>query len=249
MRNIWTIAKREYNNYFSSSIAYAIAFLILVGLGGYFTGYLIYLSSSTTGYAMEVPDAWGVSGGLLATLLVFSIPFLTMRLLADEVRMGTMELLLTAPLRDFELVVGKWLGVFLFVLTLLAVTLVFPILLNQMVSPGIDQVLMLSGYLGLILMVAAFLAIGVGISAIFDNQFAAAFITLMVLLLFWWLISIPSYVLPSGGDIFRYLSVASHVQDGFARGSVQLTDIVYLVSLTGLGLMIGSSAVEIRRWR
>lgn len=248
MRNIWTLAKREYKNYFNSSIAYAIAFFILIFLGGYFTAYVVYFSSSS-GFTMDAPDAWQVTGGLLSTLLVFSLPFLTMRLLADEVRMGTMELLLTAPLRDYELVIGKWLGAFLFVLTLIAVTLVFPFILDQLVTPGIDQILMLSGYLGLILMAAAFLAIGVGISAIFDNQFAAAFVTLLALLFLWWLVGLPSFVMTSGGEIFRYLSVGSHVQDNFATGTVNMYNIVYLLSLTGLGIAIGSTAVEIRRWR
>lgn len=248
MRNIWTIAKREYVNYFNSSIAYAIAFFVLIFLGGYFTAYIVYFSSSS-GFMMDAPDAWQVTGGLFSTLLVFSSPFLTMRLLADEARMGTMELLLTAPLRDYELVVGKWLGAFLFVLTLIAITLVFPFLLDQLVTPGIDQMLMLSGYLGLVLMAAAFLAIGVGISAIFDNQFAAAFVTLLALLFLWWLVGLPSFILTSGGEIFRYLSVGSHIQDNFATGSLNIYNIVYLLSLTGLGLAVGTTAVEIRRWR
>lgn len=248
MRNIWTIAKREYVNYFNSSIAYAIAFFIFIFLGGYFTAYVMFLSSSS-GLMMDAPDAWQVTGGLLATLLVFSSPFLTMRLLADEARMGTMELLLTVPLRDYELVVGKWLGAFLFVLTLIAITLVFPFMLDQLVTPGIDQILMLSGYLGLVLMAAAFLAIGVGISAIFDNQFAAAFVTLLALLFLWWLVGLPSFILTSGGEIFRYLSVGSHIQDNFATGSLNIYNIVYLLSLTGLGIAVGTTAVEIRRWR
>ncbi len=249
MRNIWTIARREFGNYFSSSIAYAIAFFILIFLGGYFVAYMVYLSSSSGMFMMDTPDAWQVTGGLLATLLVFSLPFLTMRLVADEVRMGTMELLLTAPVRDYELIIGKWLGAFLFVLLLIAVTLVFPFMLNQMVTPGIDQVLMLSGYLGLVLMAAAFLAIGVGISALFNNQFAAAFVTLLALLFLWWFIGLPAFILPSGGEIFRYLSVGSHIQDNFATGSVNLSNIVYLLSLTGLGIAIGTTAVEMRRWR
>lgn len=248
MRNIWTIAKREYVNYFNSSIAYAIAFFIFIFLGGYFTAYVMFLSSSS-GFMTDAPDAWQVTGGLLATLLVFSSPFLTMRLLADEARMGTMELLLTVPLRDYELVVGKWLGAFLFVLTLIAITLVFPFMLDQLVTPGIDQSLMLSGYLGLVLMAAAFLAIGVGISAIFDNQFAAAFVTLLALLFLWWLVGLPSFILTSGGEIFRYLSVGNHIQDNFATGSLNIYNIVYLLSLTGLGIAVGTTAVEIRRWR
>src|SRR3990172_8900115 len=99
--------------------------------------------------------------------------------------MGTLELLLTAPLRDFELIAGKWLGAFLFILTILAMTLVYPIILNNLVDPGIDQQLMMSSYLGVILVAAAFLALGGGVSALFTNQVAAFFVTLIVFVFFW----------------------------------------------------------------
>ena len=95
----------------------------------------------------------------MVTLLIFVLPAVTMRSISEEMRMGTMELLLTAPVKDWELVVGKWLGAFLFMLTLLAVTWVFPIVLNFLVTPGIDQGILLTGYLGLALMVASIIAI------------------------------------------------------------------------------------------
>jgi ABC-2 type transport system permease protein len=168
---------------------------------------------------------------------------------ADEVRMGTMELLLTAPVRDFELIAGKWLGVFLFFLVLIAITLGFPLMLNQIVTPGIDQVLMLSGYLGIILVTAALLALGVGLSALFSNQVAAFFATLSLFVVLWWLIGAPANILPTGGDVFRYLDLSSQVYDNFNAGVIKLSSIVYFLSLTGLGLFIGAAAVEIRRWR
>ena len=105
------------------------------------------------------------STGLFVFLLLLVIPALTMRLIAEEQRMGTIELMLTAPVRDWEFVVGKWLGGVLTTLVLVAVTLVFPLTLNSMVSPGIDQGLLLANYLGLILVVSALVAIGVMISS------------------------------------------------------------------------------------
>lgn len=175
--------------------------------------------------------------------------------------MGTLELLLTAPIRDFELVAGKWLGGFLFILSILAVTLIYPIILNgiaigsvtilpALVSPGIDRQLMLSSYLGVILVSASFLALGVGISAIFTNQVAAFFVTLSTFVFLWWLIGFPASVLQgSAGQFFQYLDMKTHFYNAFNAGIINLTDLVYFFSLIALGLFTGTTAVEVRRWR
>ncbi len=247
MRNIWTIAKREFNTYFSSPVAYAVAFLFLSIVGIIFVLNLIMFSNNPYGYA-DAPDVRMVTGPM-AFMLMLATPALTMRLLADEVRMGTMELLLTAPLRDYELVIGKWLGAFLFILVLIGISLVFPIMLNQMVTPGIDQMQMLSAYLGVVLAAAALLGMGVGISAIFSNQITAFFTTLVLFVILWWLIGAPANILPSGGEVFSYLDMSSQIYNNFNEGVLKLSSIVYFLSLTSLGLFIGSTAVEIRRWR
>ena len=132
MRNIWTIAKKEYSQYFISPIAYTVAFLLLVVTGLVFVLTIMSITQNQS-FTSDAPDTRSITS-LIAFLLMLFTPALTMRLVADEVRMGTMELLLTAPLRDYELVVGKWLGAFLFMLVLIGVSLVFPIMLNQMVS-------------------------------------------------------------------------------------------------------------------
>lgn len=249
MRNIWIIAKREYNHYFISPIAYVVAFMILLTVGIIFAINIFYFIQNAFQTFGQVPDITPITGAF-GFLLVLSIPALTMRLLADEARMGTLELLLTAPVRDFELVAGKWLGGFLFILTVLAVTLVYPLILNSLVTPGIDQQLVISSYLGVILVAAAFLAIGVGISAIFTNQVAAFFITLSTFVLLWWLIGFPGQVLQgSASEVFNYLNMQTHFYDAFNVGNIYLTDIVYFISLIALGLFIGTTAVEIRRWR
>lgn len=259
MRNIWTIAKREYDHYFISPIAYVVAFLILFTIGLIFAINLYYYIQNAFQFGGGAPDISSITGAF-GFLLVLSIPALTMRLLADEARMGTLELLLTAPVRDYELVIGKWLGGFLFIVSVLTVTLIYPIILNglvfgsvtilpPLVSPGIDRQLMLSSYLGVILVAASFLALGVGISAIFTNQIAAFFVTLSTFVFLWWLIGFPGNVLQgSSGDVFRYLSMQTHFYEAFNQGRIQLTDIVYFVSLIALGLFTGTTAVEIRRW-
>ncbi len=247
MRNIWTLAKREYTNYFTSPIAYTVAFLFLGIVGLIFVLNLLSYSSNPFA-ASQAPDVRIVTGPM-AFLLLLATPALTMRLIADEVRMGTMELLLTAPIRDHELVIGKWFGALLFMMTLIAITLIYPLILNQIVSPGIDRLLMLSSYLGVILASAALLALGVGISAVFNNQFAAFFVTLVLFVVLWWLIGAPANILPTGGEVFRYLDLSAQVYDNFNEGVIPLSGIVYFLSLISTGLFIGTVAVEIRRWR
>ena len=247
MRNIWTIAKREFNNYFSSPVAYTVAFLILTIIGIIFVLNLLTYANNPFGSADSLDTR--IITGPMSFMLMLAIPALTMRLLADELRMGTMELLMTAPLRDFELVIGKWLGAFLFILVLIGISLVFPLMLNQLVKPGIDQMQMMAGYLGVILTAAALLGLGVGISALFSNQIAAFFTTLVLFVFLWWLVGAPATILPTGGDIFAYLDMSSQVYNNFNEGVIKLSSLVYFLSLTGLGLFVGSTAVEVRRWR
>jgi len=247
MRNIWTIAKREYKIYFSSPLAYIVMLIIFAVIGGIFAFNIINLTSNPFGLN-QAPDISMVTGPM-AFMLVFSAPALTMRLLADEQRMGTLELMLTAPVRDWELVVGKWFGSFLFVLTIIGFSFVFPLILNSMVDPGIDQQLMLSSYLGIILVAAAFLSIGVSISAMFSNQFAAFFLAMGVLVIMWFLIGVPGQIFFTGGEIFDYLNMNDRFYNSLNQGIINLSDIVYFLSVTALGLFIGSIAIETRRWR
>jgi ABC-2 type transport system permease protein len=243
MRNIWTIARREYKLYFSTPAAYMIAFMVMFILG------LIFYVNIASAVLQQVPPGVEVVIGPLVTLLLFSTPAITMRLIAEEQLMGTIELLLTAPLRDFELVVGKWLGGFLFLLTLVALTWIFPITLNLLVDPGIDQGPLVTGYLGIVLICAALTAIGVAVSSLFNNQIAAFFATLGVFLGLW-LMSMPAQAMGgTGGELLRYLDFTEHFYNTLMRGVIDLTGIVYYLSVTGLALFVGSMLVETRRWR
>ncbi len=247
MRNVWTIAKREYNHYFTTPIAYVVAFMIFLVLGIIFIAILRQSIDNALQQFASVPDISPLTADLVF-LFIFSIPALTMRLISDETRMGTMELLLTAPVRDWELIVGKWLGGFLFILTVLAITLIYPLILNGLVKPGIDQGLMMTAYLGVILVGASFLALGVGISAIFSNQIAAFFLSMGLFIFLWWLVGIPAQILPTGTTLFQYLDMQGHFNT-LNQGSIALADIVYFLSLIVLGLFTGTATVEMRRWR
>ncbi len=248
MRNIWTIAKREYDNYFNSPVAYVVAFVILLFIGIIFS-IIIFSASQQSAFGGGSAPAPSELTNWFVILLIFFSPAITMRLLSDEARMGTIELLLTAPIRDFELVAGKWLGAFLFIFTLIATTLIFPIIMDNLTAPGIDWRTLLSAYLGVILLSASLIALGVGISAIFSNQFAAFFVTFALFFFLWILVGVPASFISEGGDIFKYLSLGTHFFDSMNRGTINLGDVVYFISLTALGLFTGTTAVEIRRWR
>lgn len=247
MRNLWTIASREYRHYFATPIAYVVALLILATVGILFV--LILWSTNQQAMYGATPPEVGAIVSPMAFLFLFAAPALTMRLLADEQRTGTMELLLTAPVRDWELVVGKWLGSFLFLLTIIGVTLIFPLVLNRMVTPGIDQGILITSYLGIILVAASFLAIGTAFSSFFSNQVGAFIATLVALVFFWWIVGWPAQVMPIGGEIFRYLELSSRFYNNFLGGVLNLSDIIYYLSITALGLFLGTIAVEMRRWQ
>lgn len=243
MRNVWTLASREYKLYFASPAAYLVAFMTLLILG------LIFYANILGAMVQGSPPGIQAILGPLTTILLFATPAITMRLLAEEQRLGTMELLLTAPVRDWELVVGKWLGGFLFMLTILALTWLYPIFLNRIVTPGIDQGPLLTGYLGIVLITAALVAIGVAISALFSNQIAVFFLTLGVFLVLW-LVSMPSQAMGAGAgsELLRYLDLSEHFYNTLYQGIIDLRDIVYYLSVTALALFVGTLLVETRRW-
>jgi ABC-2 type transport system permease protein len=242
-RNIWTIASREYKLYFASPAAYLVAFVMLLVLG------ILFYANIVASIMQQFAPGVQIILGPLVTLLLFGTPAITMRLLAEEQRLGTMELLLTAPVRDWELVVGKWLGGLLFMITILAVTWFYPLLLNQLVDPGIDQGQLVSGYLGLVLMLGSLVAIGVAVSSLFSNQIAAFFATLGVFLLLW-LISTPAQAMgASGNNFLQYLGFNEHYYDTLFQGIIDLSDIIYYLSVTALALFLGTMSVQTRRWR
>jgi len=245
MRNIWTIAKREYKAYFSSLTAYLFAFIMLLVVGVLTT---LSIVTSLNYFGQVPPPDVQVVIGPVAFLLVFACPAFSMRLLSEEQRLGTMELLLTAPVRDVEVVIGKWLGSFLLVLTLVGITLIYPLALNLMTSPGIDQGLMISGYLGLILITAVFLSIGVAVSSFFSNQIATFIVTLGIVVLLWWIFGIFGQA-GGGNPVMSFLDLSSHFYNDMMQGAISLGGVVYALCLTAGFLTLGTVSVEARRWR
>jgi ABC-2 type transport system permease protein len=149
------------------------------------------------------------------------------------------------------LVVGKWLGAVLLLLTLLAVTLIYPLVLDQLISPGIDQGPLITGYLGLILLVAALVAIGVFISSLFSNQIAAFITTLGVVIFLWLVTGLIVRVTGSIGSVsewMRYLDLSGPYNNNLLRGILNLRDVIYYLSVTAVALFLGTMSVEVRRW-
>lgn len=250
MHNVWTIAKREYNLYFSSPVAYVVSFIILLILGVFFYYSLLIATSPVAMQQGYVPNI-DVILWWLGLLLAILTPALTTRLLAEERRLGTIELLMTAPVKDWELVVGKWLGAFLMLLTLIAVTLIYPLILDQLISPGIDQGPLITGYLGLILLTSALVAIGVFISSLFSNQIAAFITTLGVVIFLWLVTGLIVRVMGQMGGVqewVRFLDLSSPYNNNLLRGVLNLQDVVYYLSVTALALFMGTVSIEVRRW-
>lgn len=245
MRTIWIIAKKEYLSFFHTPIAYVIGVVIFLVLGIY---YWLQLSWSIQ-YQSFIPEISSILDLLLFPMFFIAVPVLTMRTVADENRTGTLELLMTAPIRDWELIIGKWLGTFLFFLTIITVTWIYPFVLNLLVDPGIDQSLLLANYLGLILFTAALTAIGVCVSSLFKNQIAALLTSLGVIILLWILSSPAQLMTGFGADLLNYLSITNHYYETFRSGIVDMKDVVYYLSLTFFALFLGTRAIEARRWK
>ncbi len=196
--------------------------------------------------------------GPLLTILLFATPAITMRLIAEENSLGTIELMLTAPVRDSELVIGKWLGGTLFGSVLLGLTWIYPVFLQVITKPnGIDQGPLVSSYLVLLLLMASLVAIGVCISAPFKNVTAAFFASLMASLALWVSGLGASALSSSGaaggtslfGTILQYLDFTSHFYNTAYAGRLDLRDIVFYTSIIVLMLFFATRIVESRRWR
>jgi ABC-2 type transport system permease protein len=236
MRNTWAIARRELASYFVSPVAYVVGALFLLISG--------FLFAVILGQSNEA-NMRGIFGNF-AVIFLFIVPALTMRLLAEEQRTGTLELLLTAPVRDYELVLGKFLGVFLLLLILLAATLVYPAIL--VVADNPDRGPILAGYLGVVLAGAAFLAIGLFASSLTQNQIIAALLAFAILLLFWLADALGNFTAGRVGDFFRFLSLTRHF-DEFPRGVIDTRHIIYFLSVIAAALFFTVQSVQARRWR
>ena len=238
MRNALNIARRELYAYFSTPMAYVIAAVYLAVMGGMFGLLLIYSREATMSYLFY----HFVS--LLFAILVTQV--LTMRLLAEEQKQGTLELLLTSPVRDWEIVAGKYLAGLTVFAVMVLLTAGYPLTLVQLGNPDIGPIL--SGYLGYTLLGAAMLAIGILASSLTQNQVVSAILGIGINLVLWVAGDLGDTVGETLRPVVEYLPLFAHYAD-FARGIIDTRDIIYYVTLIVLCLFVSTRMVESRRWR
>jgi ABC-2 type transport system permease protein len=248
------IAQKELRSYFASPIAYlVIGFFAL--LYGYFYAVMVryFISASMQGMMAGGQQAMNINQDLLrpvlqnaTVLLLFVLPAMTMRTYAEERRSGTIELLLTSPLSDLQIIMGKFLGALTLYSVMLAVTLIHVAILFVYGNPEWKPIV--TSYVGLLLLGGSFLAVGLFISTLTTNQIVAYIVTFSVFLMLWiisWMGSFSSGWLT---ETTRYLSVIEHFDD-FSKGIVDTTHIVYYLSLITLGLFLTAKSVDTERWR
>lgn len=256
MRNIWAICKRELLAFFVSPIAYFVitGFTLLVGF--FFFNHLSYFAQMVEMSAMislrgrDLPNLnQTVIEGVYHTMvviLVFLIPLLTMRTIAEEKKKGTFELLITSPVSVSQIVLGKFLSIAVVLIIMLSVNLIFPALLMKYGNPEVLPIV--SGFLGLVLCSLGFASIGMAVSSFTENQVVAGVISMVTLLLLY-VIQAPAESLGgAAADVFRYLSPVDQLQD-LLRGIITLKSITYFVSMIVIGLFLSQRALEAYRWR
>jgi ABC-2 type transport system permease protein len=236
MRNLWAVATRELRSYFLSPLAYVVIALFLL-----LSGYLFALILNSSREATLRPLISNVS-----VLFLFIIPAISMRLLAEEQRTGTVELLLTNPVQEWEIVVGKFLAAIMLLLVMLALTLLYPIFLFVFGNP--DRGPILTGYLGVFLQAAAFMAVGLWASSLTQNQIVAAIVAFGALLLLWLSDNLGQFLGGTIGSIVSYASVINHFQQ-FPQGVINSQDVIYYVTLVAAGLVLSTLSLQARRFR
>jgi ABC-2 type transport system permease protein len=238
MKHIWIIAKREVASYFDSLIAY-IMIVAFLGFSGFFT-WLFGSDIFLTGQA-----SLQVFFGVAYWTLFFFIPAITMRLLAEEHRSGTLELLFTMPVNHFQIVTGKFLSTLLLILISLLLTLPYFITITS-IGPA-DAGVILSGYLGLILISCVYASIGLFASSTTNNQIVSFLLAMFIGIFFHFLFGlIAGNFTGFMGNLFYFLSTQTHFES-VSRGVIDSRDIIYFLSVTVLGLL-GSSYFIVKKY-
>lgn len=236
MSATWAISKREIRTYFNSPVAYIVATVYLL-----LAGYLFW-----SGLMIEKQAELRQYFGLVPILFSFIIPAITMRLLAEEKGSGTLELLITMPVRDWEVVVGKFLAAFALVATLVGLTLVYAISVSA-VGP-IDKGPTYGGYLGLLLMGGAYAGIGIMASALTRNQIVAFIIAFAISFALYLVGRIVPLAPPSLQGVLSFLSIDGHFES-IARGVIDSRDVFYYLSVMAVSIVVATVSLESRKWK
>ena len=253
MGNILTLAQKELRAYFVSPIAYVLLVFFALLFGYFYVSSINFMVQLSMGqFGMGGPQIININEfmirplfGNTAVILLFMLPMLTMRSFAEEKRSGTIELLLTSPLTDFQIILGKFLGAMALYTLMLSLTLVHIGVLFWYGEPEWAPVL--SGYLGLLLMGGSFISIGLAISSMTKNQIVAGDSTFAVLLLSWIIIWMGDASGTMTQSVLAYLSILEHLDD-FSKGVIDTTHVTYYVSFITLGLFLTAKSMDMARW-
>lgn len=234
MRNVVVIARKELASYFNSPMAYIVivAFLLVAGWMLFSPLFLIGRADMRQFFA---PSPFSPS-----MLLIILVPAVTMRLIAEERKAKTIELLTTTPVTDWQVVAGKFLGAFGLVSAALAATLVYAVSIWAL-GP-LDWGPVVAGYIGMLLFAAALIAVGLFASTLTDNQIVAFIVGFLVcgaLYFVYWL----QMLMPNVAPVVEFLSVSYHL-DNIARGVVDSRDVLYYLSLAGGGLFLATLSLS-----
>jgi ABC-2 type transport system permease protein len=254
LNNIVAIAQKEIRSYFASPIAYVVIGLFALMFGFfYYTLLGLFIEQGMRMMGMQGGPTQNVNEQMIrplflnaSVLLLFVLPMITMRTYSEEKRSGTIELLLTAPLTDFHIIMGKFLGAMALYGAMLAVTFVHVGVLFAFGKP--EWIPIVTGYLGLLLMGGCFISVGLLISSFTRNQIVAVMATFAVFLLLWVINWAGPLTGPRTQAVLDYLSITNHLDD-FTRGIVDTKHLIYYLSFIAFGLFLTARSVDSERWR
>ena len=235
VQNILPIFRREIRSYFNSPVAYVVIVVFLAIVGWFFTNNLFLMNVASMRIIFE----------LVPLVFLFCVPAVTMRLLAEEKKSGTLELLTTKPVRDIEIVLGKFLAAWVLLAAALVPTLLY--LITLMALGSIDLGPVVAGYLGLLLMGGVYIAIGIFASSLTENQIVAFIISFLIVLSLFLMDKVLMYVPEGLASTMEFLGIDYHFSN-IARGVIDSRDLIYFASLLGFSLLLATVSLERRKW-
>jgi ABC-2 type transport system permease protein len=260
MRGILAIYRRELGGYFVSPIAYVVIGFFLALTGYLFSDFV----ARVIEYSFRAQMQGGQFGapptidapmlvirnfaGFVTTILLFLAPMLTMGVYAEERKRGTMEMLMTSPITEFQIVIGKFLASLSLFVVMLAPTLIYHTIMSLYSEPAMPWRIVWTGYLGIFLLGAGLLALGSFISSLTENQIVAGVVTFVIFLMLWILDFGVRGSTTTVGEIMKYLSLLQHY-DTFAQGVIDTSSIVFYLSVVALGLFLTLRNLDSMRWR
>ncbi|MCX7984617.1 MAG: ABC transporter permease [Bacteroidetes bacterium] len=233
--NVRTICQKELRSYFNSAVAYVVLVVFLVIIGWVYTNSLFLLNIASLRIFFE----W------VPSVFLFVVPAITMRLMAEEKKIGTIELLTTKPLEDWEIVLGKFCAAWLLIAIALVPTLLY--YLTVALLGNVDHGTVIGGYLGLLLMAGVYVAIGLFASTLTENQIVAFIVAFLIMALLYWFDKILIFVPGFLTSVVEYLGIDYHFSS-IARGVIDTRDLVYFLSLLGFSLYLAVVMLERRKW-